>query len=141
VIALMEDKVQEPVVESVNPQTLPQKIGLWPGGTVVDLAVDGTTVLVATFAGIYRSTDGGGSWSPVDADLPDWFIQAVALAPMEGSTIALAASHMGWLYRSVDGGESWETLTYWRELGVITRLAVSPNFASDGLVFACTEAC
>ena len=115
------------------------RMGAWSGGTVVDLAVNKTTVLAATFAGIYRSTDGGQSWKAVGTDLPDWFIQSVALAPMEGQTIALAASHMGWLYRSTDSGETWQIAYGWHGLGIITRLMASPNFAQDGVVFACTE--
>jgi photosystem II stability/assembly factor-like uncharacterized protein len=122
------------------------RIGAWPGGTVVDLAVCGETVLAATFAGICRSTDGGQRWALVDADLPDWFILTVALAPVnagedtgEGQVVALAASRLGWLYRSVDGGQTWEVETYWRDLGVISRLVMSPDFARDGVVFACTE--
>jgi photosystem II stability/assembly factor-like uncharacterized protein len=112
---------------------------------VLDLAVapqagaDEDVVLAATFVGIYRSTDGGRQWHLVDADLPDWFIQAVALAPMEGRLIGLAASRMGWVYRSTDGGETWETLSDWRDMGTITRLVPSPAFAEDGTVFACTE--
>jgi photosystem II stability/assembly factor-like uncharacterized protein len=112
---------------------------------VLDLAAapqagtDQDIVLAATFVGIYRSTDGGSRWHLVDADLPDWFIQAVVLAPMEDRLVGLAASRMGWVYRSVDGGETWETLSDWRDMGVITRLVASPEFADDGIVFACTE--
>jgi photosystem II stability/assembly factor-like uncharacterized protein len=114
-------------------------IGAWPGGTVVDLAVSGDTVLAATFAGIFRSTDGGHTWHPVGRNLPDWFIQAVAMAPMGTQTMGLAAAHTGWLYRSVDGGETWDRVSYWGKLGIVTRLVASPNFAQDGIVFACTE--
>ena len=119
--------------------------GAWPGGTVLDLAVapqsgtDQDIVLAATFVGIYRSTDGGRRWHLVESDLPDWFIQAVVLAPMQDRLVGLAASRMGWVYRSIDGGETWETLSDWRDMGIITRLVASPNFAMDGVVFACTE--
>ena len=124
------------------------QLGAWPGGTVLDLAAlpdaegaPDTTVLAATFTGLSRSTDGGASWQPVQADLPDWFIQAVALAPMEShgepqQSIGLAASRMGWLYRSVDGGETWEPVSDTRDTGGITRLAVSPTFAEDGIVLS-----
>mgnify|MGYP000508898013 CR=1 FL=1 len=56
------------------------RVGAWQGGTVVDLASYEDTVLAATFAGVFRSTDRGQNWQPVGRDLPDWFIQAVALA-------------------------------------------------------------
>jgi photosystem II stability/assembly factor-like uncharacterized protein len=112
---------------------------------VLDLAVlpqsgsDKDLVLAATFVGIYRSEDGGRHWHLAQADLPDWFIQAVVLAPMQDQVVALAASRMGWLYRSTDGGASWDTVSSRRDMGVITRLVASPNFASDGVIFACTE--
>ena len=50
------------------------QLGAWLGGTVLDLASEGGTVLAATFTGIARSGDGGATWQPVQADLPDWFI-------------------------------------------------------------------
>jgi photosystem II stability/assembly factor-like uncharacterized protein len=131
-------------------QVRTSQIGVWPGGTVLDLAVEhpafastaqeeGNVVLAATFAGIYRSTDGGKSWYRVEADLPDWFIQTVALGSMGGQLLAFAASRMGWVYRSTDGGETWTTISDWRDTGIVTRLVVSPGFATDGIVFACTE--
>jgi len=114
-------------------------IGGWPGGTVVDIAVSGDVVLAATFAGIFRSTDGGTNWHRVGGQLPDWFIQAVALAPLANQVLGLAASHMGWLYRSADEGETWEVASYWQDQGIVTRLVPSPAFGTDGIVFACTE--
>jgi photosystem II stability/assembly factor-like uncharacterized protein len=114
-------------------------MGAWPGGTVVDLAVCGDTVLAATFAGIYTSIDGGGTWALTGKNLPDWFVQTVALAPSGEQAIGLAASHLGWLYRSLDSGATWELDAYWSNMGIITRLVASPNFGTDGIIFACTE--
>lgn len=114
-------------------------IGGWSGGTVVDIAVSDNVVLAATFAGIFRSTDRGAHWYRVGKELPDWFIQTVALAPMGNQVLGLAASHMRWLYRSVDEGETWEVASYWQNQGIVTRIVPSPAFARDGIVFACTE--
>jgi photosystem II stability/assembly factor-like uncharacterized protein len=115
------------------------RVGAWLGGTVVDIATCGDVAVAATFAGLFRSADGGHSWQSVGQNLPDWFIQAVALAPMGDQIVGLAASHTGWLYCSMDGGQTWETASYWLNLGIVTRLAASPNFEADGIVFACTE--
>jgi photosystem II stability/assembly factor-like uncharacterized protein len=123
------------------------QLGAWLGGTVLDLAAlpdpgapESATVLAATFTGISRSTDGGATWSPVHAALPDWFIQAVLLGHGGGDQrIGLAASRMGWLYRSTDGGETWAPVSNTRDTGTITRLVASPTFAEDGIVFACSE--
>lgn len=118
-------------------------LGAWLGGTVLDLAAlpeNGPGVaLAATFTGIARSADAGASWQPVQVDLPDWFIQAVALAPQAGRLIALAASRMGWIYRSTDGGETWEPVSDTRDTGIVTRLVASPSFAQDGMLFACSQ--
>ncbi len=116
------------------------EVGSWSGGTVLDMAAIGRKALAATLAGIYLSADAGRTWRQVGGNLPDWFIQAVALAPMEKGLIALAASRNGWLYRSPDGGETWEVVDGWDpSYGVISRLLPSPNFAQDGVVFAGTE--
>jgi photosystem II stability/assembly factor-like uncharacterized protein len=123
------------------------QLGAWPGGTVLDLAVlaspgapESATVLAATFTGISRSTDGGATWQPVQAALPDWFIQAVLLGHGAGENrIGLAASRMGWLYRSTDGGETWAPVSDTRDTGIVTRLVASPTFAEDGIVFACSQ--
>jgi photosystem II stability/assembly factor-like uncharacterized protein len=115
------------------------QMGAWVGGTVADIAACGDVALAATFAGLFRSTDDGHSWRPVGRNLPDWFIQAVAIASTGEQALGLAASHQGWLYFSPDGGETWETGSYWLDLGTITRLVASPCFEEDGIVFACTE--
>jgi photosystem II stability/assembly factor-like uncharacterized protein len=110
----------------------------WFGGTILDLAIKHDIVLAATLAGIQRSTDGGRSGRRVGNRLPDSFTQAVALTTDGESGLAMAASNAGWLYISHDQGKSWETVSSWRNVGSITRVAVSPNVSTDGIVLACT---
>ena len=111
-------------------------VGGWFGGTVLDLSAQKQTVLAATLAGLYRSTDGGQTWQPVGQDLPDAFTQAVAIAP--GDDVAVAASRSGWLYRSGDGGATWQTVPGWGKRGAINVFAISPHIAQDGMILAGT---
>ncbi|HEY4575920.1 MAG TPA: hypothetical protein VIJ26_18210, partial [Thermoanaerobaculia bacterium] len=110
------------------------------GGSVLSLAVDpGNPGLVYAVAGflyagpfgtLYRSTDGGASWTALVG--PD--LQAVAVDPAHPSTIYTAGSKV---LRSTDGGGTWTDVTPppATERHAINSLAVAPSgvaFAADG---------
>ncbi len=65
---------------------------------VWSVAVIGSTVFAGTFAGTYRSTDGGQSWTNVNGAFTECFVQ-------KGSDI-LAGSYYGVL-KSTDDGMTW----------------------------------
>ncbi len=62
--------------------------------------------------GIYKSTDGGRTWKPINTGLPvdasgrHYSILTIAIDPTDSQTIY--AGGFGGLYKSTDGGESWE---------------------------------
>jgi photosystem II stability/assembly factor-like uncharacterized protein len=64
-------------------------------------------------SGLYKSTDGGSTWTQLTKDLPDWSHHlgriGFAVAPSDGRRLyALADSpDLGGLYRSEDAGETW----------------------------------
>jgi photosystem II stability/assembly factor-like uncharacterized protein len=60
----------------------------------------------------------------------------VAIAPGDGRS-AFAAAQDGRLFRSADAGVTWQRQSSWA-FGPISALALSPNFASDGVLFAAT---
>ncbi|MCU1382400.1 MAG: hypothetical protein JWL71_1097, partial [Acidobacteria bacterium] len=81
-----------------------QRQGPWENG-----AWAGTT------GGIFKSTDGGGTWRQLTRGLPaDGIVQAdIAVAPGDGSRIyaTVANPQTVRIYRSDDAGENWTVIT------------------------------
>jgi photosystem II stability/assembly factor-like uncharacterized protein len=92
--------------------------------------------------GVWRSTDGGQSWSALSDYLPTTALGAIALDPRDeaivyaGSGEANYAYHSLYgagVYKSTDGGDSFQVLAANRFAGqAFSRLAVAP----DGTVWA-----
>lgn len=91
-----------------------------PGGLVSlpvanNLAIDPQTpsVVYATSftTGVFKSTDGGASWSPINTGLPSGRALSIVVDPKATSTlyvtIAPAAGTVGGAFKSTDGGASW----------------------------------
>src|SRR5262249_52750359 len=114
---------------TVNPQA-PSNVlfqGAGPdSGEVVDIAIDprGTsdqTVYIATNdGGIWKTTNGGTSWTPLTDNLPSLSMGAVALDPGNPNIVyagtgnnfdggSLFNKGVG-LYQSIDGGQTWSVL-------------------------------
>lgn len=98
----------------VEPLGLPAErvwaIHAWgDGGTV--------TILAGSYGnGLYRSTDGGNSWSRVEAGLTASAFRCIAPDPLDPGAI-LAGTEPARLFRSEDSGNTWQ------ELAGITRIA------------------
>ncbi len=115
-----------------------RRIGAWPGGTVSAVHFAGNRLLAASRAGLLRSDDEGASWQRSDTGLYDPSVLALA-ATDDGSRL-FAAGESGRLYHSTDGGMTWNEVTGWAGLGLITALALSPEYAQDNTIFAATPA-
>jgi len=114
---------------------------------LVDLAFDPSSPQVLYVAGyrpppsrfepsegrLYKSTDGGASWTRTDAGLAGSFgIQKVLVSPAR-SQVVYAAS-FGVLFRSADAGAHWDRVAEAPQSGNITDLAAGP----DGTLYAAT---
>ncbi len=79
-----------------------------PAGDVLDLATSAAdpdrVYAVSSVNGVYRSDDGGASWSPLDTEITHVLAQALALR--DDPDVVLHSS--GPLYRSDNGGYRWE---------------------------------
>jgi len=110
--------------------------------------------------GVYRTTDGGATWIPVDAGLPekifladfDWaseFVAALAVDPSAPNTVYAGVSQMGpgaepaggGLFKSTDGGATWHAAVSGITDGTfpvsIGHLAIDPSHPAK--IFAAAE--
>ncbi|UCC88054.1 MAG: hypothetical protein JSV81_01805, partial [Anaerolineales bacterium] len=97
---------------------------------------------------LYRSGDGGSSWDAVLGELPSTSTQLVYAPGIESNRpvflVAVTSdpstdppSSRGRLYRSGDGGLTWAQVELPEDVSP-TALAISPNFAQDGLLLVGT---
>ncbi len=104
-------------------------------------AVDQTLFCGVWGGGIFKSTNGGASWSEVNAGVSDLLITSLALSPAYAADATVAAAARGAVYESNDGGSSWSQVSDGLEpLSDQTSihyavLAFSPAYGGDGTLF------
>lgn len=82
-------------------------------GVTLDVrSFEGHGSFAASKTGLYRTTDGGETWTRLD--VPQGEVYAVAISP-DGSRL-YAGTHPARLYVSTDDGRSWSELTGFQEL-------------------------
>lgn len=100
------------------------------------------TVFAGTPSGVYKSTDGGTTWSAVNIGIDDRRILSLAVSPDYATdrTVFAGVAGSGGVYKSTDAGLNWSKVYYSAapnsNLDDIECLAVSANFASDRTIFA-----
>ncbi len=103
------------------------------------LAVDpsnGNTVLAGTDNGLFRTTDGGESWSLLEPDgYPSDVVQTIVYDPADTNTIYVGES-LG-LYKTTDGGETWSAQDGGLIEPSVTSLAIDP--ADPSVLWAVDE--
>ena len=80
------------------------------GGSVNTLVIDPatpTTLYAGTLGrGVFKSTDAGETWEPVNSGLPGFGVSAFAIDPMTPSTVYVGIGSSG-VFRSTNGGDDW----------------------------------
>jgi photosystem II stability/assembly factor-like uncharacterized protein len=59
--------------------------------------------------GVYRSTDGGGRWTPINRDMLGTSIRSIAVDPRDPRTLYAGASEAT-VFKSTDSGGTWRSL-------------------------------
>ncbi|HVT16145.1 MAG TPA: hypothetical protein VHQ90_08215 [Thermoanaerobaculia bacterium] len=126
-------------------------VGRWTalgpnGGDVHGLAVDPVhpnVIYAASFAGggIFKSGDGGASWTQINHGLPLGFqARALAVNPRSPSTVYVGSVGGFGVYKSVDGGANWVPPGPFlmNARGMVSALVIDP--LQPDTVYAGTEA-
>ena len=106
------------------------------GGIVLSLAIDRSntaTIYAGTPTGVFKSTNGGESWS---SSLINVYVQIVASAPTTPNTL-YAAGRSG-VHKSTDGGTSWNELNNGLEDqdGPVNVLALAIDPTNSNTIYA-----
>lgn len=109
---------------------LPENV---PSQSVVFVGTNGT--------GVFRSTDGGNSWVPVNNGIGNLYVTALAVSPnyAQDQTV-FAGTQSGWIFKTTNGGSTWSVAGSWSGTTSITSMAISPGFSTDRTVLVGTGA-
>lgn len=82
--------------------------------TITQLAVHPTqpsTIYAGTTLGVFKSTNAGKTWFPINNGLAGFFVTGLVIDPLTPSTLYVSAGtdfgSSGGVYKSTDGGDSW----------------------------------
>jgi hypothetical protein len=137
-------------LDPANPATEPplapfRRASVGPPGPVHAIAVDWTNprrAYAAADGGLFRTTDGGDTWTRVSGALDPFDVQAIAIHPTAPGTLLAWAAYSAWpggggVFRSSDGGVTWKALDAYGNVGEVVNMTV--KHPSQALLFAGTE--
>src|SRR5262249_15913570 len=109
--------------ESIGPAPLLTTTGVRASGRVNAIAIDpgnpDVVYLGAAMGGVWKSTDGGQSWTPLTDDQPSLSMGALAIDPEDSNTVYAGTGETNFsgdslyglgLLKTSDGGATWSRL-------------------------------
>jgi photosystem II stability/assembly factor-like uncharacterized protein len=70
--------------------------------------VDSNIVYAQTeLRGVFKSTNGGQSWKPINSGLPDLRVRGLVVDPIDSRTLYVGTFKRG-VFKTTNGGESWK---------------------------------
>ncbi|HYP29055.1 MAG TPA: SBBP repeat-containing protein [Blastocatellia bacterium] len=90
--------------------------------SVIYVSTGGAAGDVIFPSGLFKSTDGGGSWSRIENGVSGSFISTIRVDPQRTSTVY--AGGFSGLFKSTDGGGSWDRIGFSQE--GVNAIAIDP---------------
>ena len=88
---------------------------------------DDNVVYAATYSyGVYRTTDGGSTWEPMNAGLTTLRMRSLVIDPNDPQVL-YAGTRSG-VFKSMDGGESWFDTSDGLETSIVDVLLISSTY-------------
>lgn len=115
--------------------SLPALAGTPPVAIAIDPAAPGNLYAGLDGAGIYKSTDSGGSWTAASSQPTNQRIKAVVIKPGDGTRL-FAATYGGGVYKSENSGADWSDCA---NTGLTNINMVSLTIDAGGKLYAGTE--
>src|SRR5687768_1071761 len=100
-----------------------------------------STVYAATVAGVFKSTNGGRTWSAMNNGLPTGGVGRLVIDPSTPSTLYATASNFGsnGVYKTTDGGATWNLRSNGLSNSGINSLVIDP--ATPNTLYVVFEGC
>jgi Calx-beta domain/Carboxypeptidase regulatory-like domain/Beta-propeller repeat len=116
------------------------------GSSITALAInpaEPSTIYAGSSFGVFKSTNGGRTWSPMNNGLTSRNVTALVINPSAPSTLYVAVNNFGngsGVYKSTDGGSTWNLRNNGLNQTDLLSLAidpVTPNTLYVGVSFCC----
>lgn len=115
-----------------------------PGGAFSSIVLspvysfDTSMFVSTTSAGVFRSSDGGGTFSRLNTGLGDLSVNQVGVsASLMTDGVMFAATNTG-VFKTSDSGLTWSSASSGLPSGVITGVALSPSYTTDSMAYVST---
>lgn len=89
-----------------------------------------STIYIGTQNGVFKSTNGGRTWSPMNNGLDNRAVVGLVIDPSTPSTLYVGTSGIfvnSGIYKSVDGGATWNRRVNGMDFTDISSLAIDPT--------------
>lgn len=140
--------IQSSPWQAIGPAPMQSGFYSYVSGRVSSLAVDPTDSTVvycaAAGGGLWKTSDGGASWTPLTDDFPELSSGSVAIDPLHTNIVYYATGELNFnldgypgagMYKSTDGGSSWTQMTIPAGGGLYYASKVEVAPSNDSIVY------